>query len=180
MTWRDATAHANGTIGLSGRQPLALQATVDGMALEPALAAAGYGDIPASGRFSMQAQASGTLKNPQATVAVRGADLTAYGETFGVVSLDAALRNRRIDLTSLRLDKPQPDGNGQLTARGSYDLDRRRYDLSLDSRDLRLTTLTLPDGTAGARHDRSARERSGHGRESGGERHVHARGRPRA
>lgn len=147
VTWREATAHANGTIGLSGRQPLALQATVDGMALEPALAAAGYGDIPASGRFSMQAQASGTLKNPQATVAVRGADLAAYGETFGAVSLDATLVNQRIDLTSLRLDKPQPDGNGQLTARGSYDLDRRRYDLSLDSRDLRLTTLTLPDGT---------------------------------
>jgi outer membrane protein assembly factor BamA/autotransporter translocation and assembly factor TamB len=147
VTWREATAHANGTIGLSGRQPLALQATVDGMALEPALAAAGYGDIPASGLFSMQAQASGTLKNPQATVAVRGADLAAYGETFGAVSLDAALLNQRIELTSLRLDKPQPGGNGELTARGSYDLDRRGYTLSLDSRDLRLTTLTLPDGT---------------------------------
>ncbi len=46
------------------------------------------------------------------------------------------------------LDKPQPGGNGRLSASGRYHLDTRAYTFDLASSNLRLLGTTLPDGRA--------------------------------
>ena len=72
--------------------------------------------------------------------------LSPTGRLLGTLTADAELVDRDIRLNELRLSKPQPDGDGSLTAKGSYHLDRRALNLQVESEQLRLLNLTLPDG----------------------------------
>jgi autotransporter translocation and assembly factor TamB len=146
VAWDTATAHASGRVRLNGEQTLELTATADQIPVAATLAALGQAEIPADGVVSLQADVHGTTSSPRGGLTLQGADLIAYGEPLGALSLAAALEGRRVELSTLRLDKPQPTGNATLAAQGAYDLDQRRYTLSVTSNDLRLTNLTLADG----------------------------------
>lgn len=148
VAWQSTRVQAAGRLGLQGRQPLDFTVTGDGTQIATTLAALGYTDIPASGGVAFQARVQGTVASPRAAVTLRGQDIAAYGEPIGVVSLDATFANQRLDVSKLQVDKPQPagEGDGTLTAHGSYDLARERYTVDVSSRNLRLSTLALPDG----------------------------------
>ena len=91
--WQDARLQASGRVGLQGRQPVALAATLGRADIAALLAALDRADIPAEGVVSLQANAAGTLANPRAKLAMQAADLAAYGEIFG--SVDRGRRARR-------------------------------------------------------------------------------------
>ena len=64
---------------------------------------------------------------------------------WGTLVADARVDGRQVDVTSLQIDKPQPEGNGRIMATGSYHLDSRRYGVDLQSQNVRLLSLVLPD-----------------------------------
>jgi outer membrane protein assembly factor BamA/autotransporter translocation and assembly factor TamB len=147
VTWQEARVHASGQVGLQGERPIALTMSVEETPIEAALAALGHQDVPATGIVSMQGSVNGTVSHPQAVVTLRGTNLAAYGEALGTLTLDAGLAGRQVEVKQLRLDKPQPGGNGALTARGSYDLDRGVYNVEAKGDNLRLVSVLLPGGT---------------------------------
>ncbi|MGE3276631.1 MAG: translocation/assembly module TamB domain-containing protein [Vicinamibacterales bacterium] len=146
VDWADARLHAEGRIGLAGRQPLDATVTAQGVRIESVLAALGRSDVPASGLVELQGVVQGTVADPQARVALTGADLAAYQEPLGQLTARAVLRGNRAELSELVLQKPQEDGTGRLAASGEYDLRSRAYSLDLSTNDLRIERLVLPDG----------------------------------
>jgi outer membrane protein assembly complex protein YaeT len=146
VSWQEARAHASGSVGLTGVQPIALDLIAEQVSLDAALGALGQ-SVPGKGEVSLRGSASGTVTRPEGTVALGATGLEAYGETIGTLALSGALTGRRAELTSLRVDKPQGEiGDGVMTARGSYDLDARTYDVDVASENLQLTSLVLGDG----------------------------------
>ena len=146
VAWQEARLEASGRVSLQGRQSVAIDATLARADIAALLAALDRADIPAEGVVSLQANAAGTLANPRATLSMQAADVAAYGEIVGTLTADAELVDRDVRLRKLQLIKPQPDGDGTLTANGSYHLDRRTLNLQLESEQLRLLNLMLPDG----------------------------------
>jgi len=145
VAWQDARINASGTIGLTGRRDLNLAVRADAVHVEGLLRAIERADLPATGTLSATAQVGGTLDNPIANLHLRGADLAAYNEVLGTLVADARFAGRQLDVDALRLDKPQPAGNGRIDATGSYQLDSQRYTLDLQSQNMKLLTLELPD-----------------------------------
>lgn len=146
VTWGDARAHADGLVGLEGRQPLDLRFRVDALAVPSLLAVVGQDPSAASGTLWLSGSAAGTVTTPRAAATLQGRQISAAGEPLGTLDADVALEGRQIVLRRLVLDKPQEGGDGQLTARGSYELDSRAYTYEVRSAGLRLTQATLPDG----------------------------------
>ena len=144
VDWQGARASASGTIGLAGRRALDLALRADALQVSGLLSAIERSDLPVTGTLSAMAQVAGTA-NPAATVRVVGSDLVAYNEALGTLTADTRLVGRQLDVTSLQLDKPQPDGNGRILATGSYHLDSQRYTVDLRSQDVKLLTLEFPD-----------------------------------
>ncbi len=147
VDWQGARANASGTIGLTGRRALDLAVRADALQVSGLLSAIERGDLPVTGTLSATAQVAGTTANPSATVRIVGNDLVAYNEALGTLSADARLVGRQLDVTSLQLDKPQPDGNGRIAATGSYHLDSRRYTVDLRSQNVKLLTLRTARST---------------------------------
>ncbi len=145
VDWQGAHANASGTIGLTGLRALDLSVRADALQVSGLLSVIERGDLPVTGTLSATAQVAGTAANPAATVRLLGNDLVAYNEALGTLTADARLVGRQVEVTSLQLDKPQPDGNGRILATGSYHLDAERYAVDLRSQDVRLLTLQLPD-----------------------------------
>jgi outer membrane protein assembly factor BamA/autotransporter translocation and assembly factor TamB len=146
LAWQGARVHANGEVELTGRRAMSLAANVDGFPIDAALAALGHGDIPATGTLVLNTAIAGTVSNPTGTMTLHGTDLATYGETLGTLALDARLDGRRLAVQQLQLDKPQPAGNGRLIGTGWLDLDRRAYDVGLNTQNVELLGLTLPGG----------------------------------
>lgn len=146
LAWGDARARADGVVGLEGRQPLDLRFRVDALAVPSLLALAGQDPSVASGTLWLSGSAGGTVTTPRAAATVQARQLGAAGEPLGTLDADVALDGRQVVLRRLVLDKPQEGGDGQLTARGSYELDSRAYEYQMRSDGLRLTHATLPDG----------------------------------
>src|SRR5262249_20805954 len=69
-----------------------------------------------------------------------------YGETLGTLTLDARLEGRRLTVEQFQLNKPQPGDNGRVTGSGWFDLDRRAYNVTLNTQNVELLGLTLPSG----------------------------------
>ena len=124
-TWQGTAVAADATVGLTGAQALDARLDARGLDVAALLGVAGQGDVPASGRVDLQATASGTVASPQARVSLTGTDLQAYGEVLGTLRADAGLAGREVVVDALTLDKPQPDGDGRVTASARYHLDRR-------------------------------------------------------
>ena len=147
ISWRDARVHATGRVGLAGAQPLDLAFGVEQARIESVLDALNQGDVPASGTVALTGTAGGTVVRPTADVRLQASDLEAYGETWGSLTANVTLEDQEARLTDLVLEKPQPDGAGRLSASGRYHLDQQTYAFDLDSENLRLVGVTLPDGT---------------------------------
>src|SRR6185503_16227597 len=111
------------------------------------LAAAGRTDIPVTGAITLNATVGGTTDGPQAQVDVTAGGLEAYHEVLGALTAKAQIANQTVTVSELKLDKPQPDGNGTLEATGTYNLESKDYSANVVSRNLRLISLTLPDGS---------------------------------
>src|SRR5581483_8246921 len=91
------------------------------------------------------ARITGTVRNPVAALLVRGADLQAYGESWGALNLQARLENNLLTVPRLELDKSRLP-SGALTGVLSYNLRTQAYTLHLEALDLPIEHLTLPNG----------------------------------
>jgi outer membrane protein assembly complex protein YaeT len=146
--WQNQQVTGNGTVGLQGRAPvLDLTAQASNVSIETVLAGLNRKDIPASGTINLETKVGGTTKDPLADVKITGTDLTAYQEKFGNLTGTAQLAGQVLTLRELTLNKPQPGGDGTLRVTGSYQLENKEYTLNLDSNNLKLTSMALPDGT---------------------------------
>ena len=146
VTWKQATAHVDGRVGLQGKRQLNLNATADQLQVGEILEALNTTGVPAVGTISARGMVGGTLDRPMATIVAQGSNLIAYEEQIGTFNADVRLDGRDLVLSSLVIDKPQPEGAGKLTASGTYNLDRETYKVDLKSDNLRLVNLTLPGG----------------------------------
>jgi len=146
VTWKEATAHVDGRVGLQGKRPLNLNASADRLEVASILQALNTTGVPATGTFSARGMVGGTLDRPMATLVAQGSNLVAYEEQIGTFNANLRLDGRDLIVSDLVIDKPQPDGNGKLTASGAYNLDRKTYKADLKSDNLRLVGLTLPGG----------------------------------
>jgi len=146
VTWKQATAHVDGRVGLQGQRPLKLNASADQLQVNEILEALNTTGVPASGTISARGMVGGTLDRPMATLVAQGSSLVAYEEQIGTFNADVRLDGRDLVVSNLVVDKPQPEGAGTLTASGVYNLDRKTYKVDLKSDNLRLVGLTLPSG----------------------------------
>jgi outer membrane protein assembly complex protein YaeT len=146
VTWKEATAHVDGRVGLQGRRSLNLNTSADRLEVASVLQALNTTDVPATGTFSARGMVGGTLDRPMATLVAQGSNLVAYDEQIGAFNANVRLDGRDLIVSALVVDKPQPDGNGTLMASGAYNLDRKTYKVDLKSDNLRLVGLTLPGG----------------------------------
>jgi outer membrane protein assembly complex protein YaeT len=146
LTWQAARMHASGDVQLNGRRAINLAANVDDVPIDATLAALGHRDLPATGTVGLHATVAGTFSNPQGRLTVRGTELATYGEMLGTLALDARLDGRRLTMEQFQLDKPQPGDNGRLTGSGWFDLDRRAYNVVLNTQNVELLGLTVPMG----------------------------------
>ena len=143
VEWQNQQIAASGSIGLKGAAPpVALQAHASALSIAALLAAAGRQDLPISGTVSLDATVGGTTQHPQAHVNIAAADLAAYHEAIGSLTAEAGFGDSLLTVTQLRLS------NGTVQATGSYNLESKDYAIDLTSRNLRLTSLELPDGSA--------------------------------
>lgn len=89
-----------------------------------------------TGRMSVEAKASGTLQQPQATISVRGRDLALHGHPLGQqgeTSAVATWDGQRVDVRGSLLGLAAFQGNGRL--------DRRGAEVTIDLRSDQLGTL---------------------------------------
>jgi outer membrane protein assembly factor BamA/autotransporter translocation and assembly factor TamB len=145
--WQAARVQASGRVALAGARPIEMRAHAESLAIGDMLAAAAMGDVPASGIVTAQAIVGGTLSRPRADLQLQAADLTAYAEPLGTLTVQASLVERQARVSKLHLDKPQQEGRGRLSVTGGYDLEARAYSYEMSSEDLRLEQMMLPDGT---------------------------------
>jgi outer membrane protein assembly factor BamA/autotransporter translocation and assembly factor TamB len=144
VAWQEARLHASGVVGLEGRRALEMTVDGDGVQIEGLLQALEQNGVPASGTLALTGRVTGTLDRPLAEARITGHDLAAYNEMLGTLEASVLLADRNVELTTLQLEKPQPDGPGRLLASGSYHLDTQRYTAELGSENLRLVSLSLP------------------------------------
>ena len=88
----------------------------DAFEIPTLLAAFNQTGVPASGNLSLQGTVSGTLSRPAAAMTLQGSNLSAYSEVLGSLTANINMAGREILLSNLLLDKPQPEGNGRLSA----------------------------------------------------------------
>ncbi len=105
------------------------------------------GDL--TGRMSVEAAASGTLREPRATVAVRGQDLVFQGRTLGQqgdTTVQATWNGRRVDVLGSLLGLASFEGGGRLDRQGAeVAIDLRSDQLGMLAR--ALSPQPLPDFT---------------------------------
>lgn len=143
-SWGDAYAHAAGEVGLTGAQPLRLTLSAAALDIPTLIDLAGRGSLPVNGTLALDGVAAGTLRRPSASLDLNATGLSAYDEQLGTLTASARLDGREVSLSHLLLEKPQGDTTGQLDATGRFHLDQRTYAFDIRSRNLELTTLTLP------------------------------------
>ncbi len=141
VRWQNQSITGSGTVGLNGKSPaLNLALNADNASVAAILSGLGKQGIPVTGTINLAASVKGTLKQPQATLAITASDLSAYGESWGTLSAEAQLANDVIDITHLDLNKAP----GQvLRATGFYNLDTKAYRLQTAG-NLQFPGLTLP------------------------------------
>jgi outer membrane protein assembly complex protein YaeT len=102
--------------------------------------------VPASGVVSFDGRVGGTMSDPAATMSLNGANLVAYNENWGTLRTRVNVAGRQVTLADFVIEKPQPGGNGRIAGAASYDLDRREYQVDLQSERVELLSLELPEG----------------------------------
>jgi autotransporter translocation and assembly factor TamB len=147
VAWRGQAITASGTVGLKGRAPaINLVASSENISIADVLAGLNRADMPVTGTARFNAQVRGTTKQPEVDAQIGATDLVAYKEPLGTLNAQAQLRGDVLTIPELRLDKPQEGADGSLRAAATYNLQAKTYTLDAKSDNLRLTSLTLPDG----------------------------------
>jgi outer membrane protein assembly complex protein YaeT len=146
ITWQAASAHASGTVELTGSRRLDLTMKADAIEVAELLRAVNQTAVPASGTLSFEGRVNGTTARPSAAVMLNGGDLVAYNEQWGSLAARINMSERLVTIADLLLDKPQPGGNGRIRGGGTYHLDRQTYTVDVQSDNVQLLTLSLPDG----------------------------------
>jgi outer membrane protein assembly complex protein YaeT len=142
--WNHQTLQASGTIGLGAQQTLQITARAGSLSIAAILAGLNHTDLPIAGDLALAAEIGGTLDAPQAGITLSGTGLEAYGEPLGTLDAKAQLHGQQLEVSDLRLNKPQPDGDGSLRASGAYNLTSKAYRIEAHAKDVRLSNLTLP------------------------------------
>jgi outer membrane protein assembly complex protein YaeT len=146
LTWNGARAQLEGHVGTEPGAPIELRLSADSLSVESLLRAANLSPVPVSGAVTAKATVRGTLSRPVARLVAEGTNLVAYEEHIGSVAARIDLNGPELTLSDLVVDKPQPGQPGRLSATGSYHLDQRTYTFDLQSHELKLLGLVLPDG----------------------------------
>jgi outer membrane protein assembly complex protein YaeT len=146
--WESATLSAAGSVGVTPTSPMALEVHGEGVQLSELLRAIGRPDVPADGTVSLDGAVRGTPETPAAEVTVAGVGLVAYDEAWGTLAAEASLAGREVTVSTFTLTKPDDEGAGTVTGRGSYQLDTRAITAQLQSDGLRIAHLLLPSGSA--------------------------------
>lgn len=141
-----ARVSAAGRVELSGSKRVDLTIEADAFELPELLRAANQTSVPAAGSLALHGKVSGTTIHPAADFTLEGSNLSAYDETWGSLVAHVNLAGHEVVLRDLVLDKPQPEGNGRLSAAGRYHLDHRSYTFDARSENLRVLGLSLPRG----------------------------------
>ena len=129
-------------------RPIEMTARAERVAVGDVLSTMSVAGVPASGVVAAEATVAGTLSKPRVDLQVQAADLVAYAEPLGTLSVQAGLVERQARVRSLLLEKPQQEGGpGRVSLTGDYSLATRAYSYELTSENLRLEQLTLPGGT---------------------------------
>ncbi len=146
LAWAQSRLQASGRLSFTGAQPLSARFDLQSLRIADVLAAAGQRDVAADGILTASGTAGGTVARPRASATLRADGLMASNETLGTLQAAVDLDGQQVTVGRLVLDKPQPGSDGQLTASGHYAIDTGAYDFTVDSHDLSMVALTLPDG----------------------------------
>lgn len=142
-SWQGQTLHANGTIGLIGaHRPLQLSGRADGVSVTAILAGLNRSDLPVAGNLVLAGEVAGTLDAPQASVRMTGSGVEAYGEALGTLQVQAQFQGEQLEVSELRLEKP--DGDGLLRASGGYNIGTKQFRFEAHSQDFHVSGLSLP------------------------------------
>ena len=132
----------NGKTSLAKDYATTAAASIQNLSVEKALAIAGQGDVPAKGTLSANANVSGTMARPDASVDLTLAKAVIYTEPLDEFTTRLRYSNTQIDIPSLSLKLPA----GSLTASGNYthkdgDLNNGHMQLHLNSSDMDLAKI---------------------------------------
>jgi outer membrane protein assembly complex protein YaeT len=92
--------------------------------------------------LSLNATVNGTTAAPELAFAITGHEISAYRQPLGALTVQANVRGHKVAVNDLHL------AGDALQASGEYDLDTRQYQVEAHARQVELSGLTLPDGTA--------------------------------
>jgi len=144
LQWHGQSATASGSIELgSTPTPWHLEARLDQVSISET--ASVYGVHPeVSGTVSGRLSLIGSPSSPVASLTIATDGLNVYGEPLGQLTSEIILRNQKVTVNRLHLEKPQSTGTGIAEGRGVFDLTSHEYEIELNGRNLQVTTLKLP------------------------------------
>lgn len=146
--WQDGELEAAGRVALDGVQAVEGHLTARNLDITVMTGAVMASPPSVAGIVSAEAEVRGTVSRPTATARITVNDLMAYGEPLGTLDANVALADQVVNLSRLRLDKPQAGNDGWLEASGTYAIDTNAADAQVRSDNLRVEQLRLDDGTA--------------------------------
>lgn len=145
VTWQEQIANASGDVLLTGPTPqLDITATANDLSASRFLEGLNL-NVPADGRMSLTAHATGDAKDPNVEANFSAQDLIAYGEKFGTFRANATYENSVATVTEFHLEKPQASGIGELAGTGWIDLDNRTHSFEVHSTNFQLESLKVPE-----------------------------------
>jgi translocation and assembly module TamB len=111
-----STIKVDGQSLLTGDHATTATASIANLPVDRVLAVAGRRDLPFAGLLSTNAQLSGTLADPHATISLTLTNATAYQEKLDRLQASFTYSNQLVDLSSLTLAA----GSNHIDASGSF------------------------------------------------------------
>lgn len=147
VDWAEQRFEASGTAAL-GEESTAISFTASTTDARIADLLHGLGDeTPAEGLLSFQANVAGTVESPEIEVTASARSLVAYSEPLGALDVDASYVDDRLEVSRLRLTKPEGRGGiGAVEGGGFVDFATNRMSFKLGGEDLQVSGLELPSG----------------------------------
>jgi outer membrane protein assembly complex protein YaeT len=136
LDWNGQAATASGEIGLaSDYSPLHIEAAIDQVSIAETLLGLEL-DADVHATASAKVAVTGTRSHPQVSIVIEAHEIEAYGEPLGKLDAEAEWHDRRLTLTRLKLNKPQPGIEGMLEAHAVVNFDSREYEFNLAAENL--------------------------------------------
>ena len=111
-----SNVRVNGESSLTGDHQTTATANIANLPIDRVLEVAGYGDVPAKGTLSADAQVSGTLKSPRASGNLSVVNGAAYSEPFTRLQTAFTYTDVLVDVPQFHLE----DGPSRLDASASF------------------------------------------------------------